>query len=139
MRAPPHEGPPTRSARISAVRPSHLRLALAALACVVAAIVAGTSLRGQTPARKRLLFLTHAALYKHSSLAPAEQAVTELGKAGGFDVTTLEGYKQESTRLDLSFLVPSFLAQFDGLMLMTNGNLPLTDAQKRAIVVRAQR
>ena len=86
------------------------------------------------PARKKLLFLTHAALYKHPSLAPAEAAVTEYGKTGGFDVTTLEGYKQESAKLDLSFLTPEYLAQFDGLMLMTNGNLPLTDAQKRAIV-----
>lgn len=50
----------------------------------------------QPSAPKKLLFLTHAALYKHSSLAPAEKAVTELGKSGGFDVTTLEGYKQHS-------------------------------------------
>jgi hypothetical protein len=42
-------------------------------------------------ARKKLLFLTHAGLYKHSSLGPAEKAVTELGKAGGYDVTTVEG------------------------------------------------
>jgi len=83
---------------------------------------------------ERLLFLTHAALYKHSSLAPAEAAVTDYGKRGGFDVTTLEGYKQDSARLDLSFLTPEYLAQFDGLMLMTNGNLPLTGPQKRAIV-----
>jgi type 1 glutamine amidotransferase len=86
------------------------------------------------PARKKLLFLTHAALYKHSSLAPAEAAVIDMGKTGGFDVTTLEGYKQESAKLDLSFLTPEYLAQYDGLMLMTNGNLPLTTAQKASIV-----
>src|SRR5471032_2744976 len=112
----------------------HRRVALIILACMVAVGIAGRGLHGQTAARKKLLFLTHAALYKHSSLGPAEQAVTELGKAGGFDVTTLEGYKQESAKLDLSFLTPSFLAQYDGLMLMTNGNLPLLDDQKRAIV-----
>ena len=49
-------------------------------------------------------------------------------------MTTLEGYKQDSAKIDLSFLTPEYLAQFDGLMLMTNGNLPLTDVQKRAIV-----
>jgi type 1 glutamine amidotransferase len=86
------------------------------------------------PPHKKLLFLTHAALYKHSSLAPAERAVAELGARDGYDVTTREGYKQESNALDLSFLTPEFLAGFDGLMLMTNGNLPLTDAQKAAIV-----
>jgi type 1 glutamine amidotransferase len=117
-----------------AVSATSRRLTLAALACAVVFGAAGGGLQGQTPPRKRLLFLTHAALYKHSSLAPAEIAVTEYGKAGDFDVTTLEGYKQESAKLDMAFLTPEYLAQFDGLMLMTNGNLPLTDVQKRAIV-----
>ena len=111
-----------------------------ALTCLIAGL-AIASLRtgpisGQAPARKKLLFLTHAALYKHSSLAPAEAAITELGTAGGFDVTTLEGYKQDSAKLDMSFLTPEYLSQFDGLMLMTNGNLPLTDTQKRAVVAQ---
>ena len=91
------------------------------------------SARTAAPA-KTLLFLTHAALYKHSSLAPAEKAVAELGARGGFDVTALEGFKQDSDRIDLSMLTPAYLAQFDGIMLMTNGNLPLTLAQKKSIV-----
>jgi type 1 glutamine amidotransferase len=110
------------------------RLVAFASVGIVAFSVAGGGVRGQTAPRKKLLFLTHAALYKHSSLGPAEAAVTEYGKAGGFDVTTLEGYKQDSAKLDMSFLTPEYLAQFDGLMLMTNGNLSLTDLQKRAIV-----
>jgi hypothetical protein len=52
----------------------------------------------------------------------------------GFEVTTLEGYKQDSSRLDLSIVTPEYLARYDGVMLMTNGNLPLTTAQKQAIV-----
>ncbi len=112
----------------------HRRLAIGVLTCLLIVSVVGARLHGQTAARKRLLFLTHAALYKHPSLAPAEAAVTEYGKTGGFDVTTREGYKEESAKLDLSFLTADYLAQFDGLMLMTNGNLPLTDAQKRAII-----
>jgi type 1 glutamine amidotransferase len=112
-----------------------MRCATVCLACVAAlAGASGPAVHGQAPGRKTLLFLTHAALYKHPSLAPAEAAVIEYGKAGGFDVTTKEGYKEESAKLDLSFLTPEYLAQFDGLMLMTNGNLPLTDVQKRAIV-----
>lgn len=110
------------------------RLLLTTLVVLVATCVGLSALRSQAPAHKRLLFLTHAGLYKHPSLGPAETAVTEYGKTGGFDVTTLEGYKQESAKLDMSFLTPEYLAQFDGLMLMTNGNLPLTDTQKRAIV-----
>lgn len=96
--------------------------------------LAGALVRTQTGQRKKLLFLTHAGLYKHASLAPAEKAVTELGQKGGFDVTTLEGYEQDSDKIDLSVLTPEYLAQYDGLMLMTNGNLPLTAAQKKAIV-----
>ena len=89
---------------------------------------------GQAPAKKKLLFLTHAALYKHTSLGPAEKAVIELGRAGGFDVTTVEGYKQEAAKIDLSFLTPEYLAAFDAVMMMTNGNLPLTDVQKRNLL-----
>jgi type 1 glutamine amidotransferase len=104
-------------------------------AVLVTALAAETwAVHAQPPARGKLLFLTHAALYKHSSLAPAEKAVAELGAKGGFDVTTLQGYTQDSDNIDLSMISPSYLAQFDGLMLMTNGNLPLTPAQKQAIV-----
>ncbi|HEX6162232.1 MAG TPA: ThuA domain-containing protein [Vicinamibacterales bacterium] len=85
-------------------------------------------------APKKLLFLTHAALYKHTSLGPAEKAVIELGKTGGFEVTTVEGYKQDAKQLDFSFLTPEYLNQFDGVMMMTNGNLPFTDAQKKMLV-----
>jgi type 1 glutamine amidotransferase len=111
------------------------------LLCALAAVGARTAFaprasasEGQVPAPKKLLFLTHAALYKHSSLAPAEKAVAELGARHGFEVTTLEGYKQDSSRLDLSIVTPEYLARYDGVMLMTNGNLPLTTAQKQAIV-----
>jgi type 1 glutamine amidotransferase len=91
-------------------------------------------LTGGAQAPKKLLFLTHAALYKHTSLGPAEQAVIELGKTGGFEVTTVEGYKQDAKQLDFSFLTPEYLNQFDGVMMMTNGNLPFTDAQKQMLV-----
>ena len=106
-----------------------------AIALVGVAGLAGLGAE-QQPARKKLLFLTHAGLYKHTSLGPAEKAVIELGKSGGFDVTTVEGYKQEAEKLDFSFLTPEYLAGFDGLMLMTNGNLPMTDAQKKGLKSR---
>jgi type 1 glutamine amidotransferase len=86
------------------------------------------------PSNKKLLFLTHAGLYKHTSLGAAEKAVIELGATGGFEVTTVEGYKQDPKQLDFSFLTPQYLNQFDGVMMMTNGNLPFTDAQKKMLV-----
>jgi hypothetical protein len=98
------------------------------------ALLCTVSLRGQNTVPKKLLFLTHAALYKHPSLQPAEEAVRSWGKTAGFEVTALQGYAQESRALDLSFLTPAYLAQFDGLMLMTNGNLPLSLDQKKAVV-----
>jgi uncharacterized protein len=100
----------------------------------VAALLFTTATSTQSPPHRKLLFLTHAGLYKHPSLAAAEAAVIDLGKTGGFEVTALQGFTQDSRRLDMSFLTPEYLAQFDGLMLMTNGNLPLTDLQKRSII-----
>ena len=105
-----------------------------ALIALTAAMLPGLMSAQGTAPRKKLLFLTHAGLYKHSSLEPAEAAVTEYGKTGGFDVTTLQGFKQEPRALDLSFLTPEYLNSFDGLMLMTNGNLPFTPAQKQSII-----
>ena len=87
-----------------------------------------------TAPRKKLLFLTYPGIAYHASLDPAEQAVTELGRAGGFDVTidpkrpkSLEG----ADKIDVSFITPEYLAQFDGIMMMTNGNPPFTEAQKK--------
>jgi type 1 glutamine amidotransferase len=99
---------------------------------LVALCLVPLALQAQAP--KKLLFLTHAALYKHTSLGPAEKAVIELGKTGGYEVTTVEGYKQDAKQLDFSFLTPEYLAQFDGVMMMTNGNLPFTDAQKKHLL-----
>jgi type 1 glutamine amidotransferase len=87
-----------------------------------------------TQERKKLLFLTHAGLYKHASLGPAEQAVTSWGPRRGFAVTTLQGYQQASDQLDLSVITAEYLGQFDGVMFMTNGNLPLTPSQRQALV-----
>ena len=115
-----------------------------ALAAVIAAstVLAGQQPAGRgrgaapppPPATHKLLFLTHAGLYKHPSLGPAEQAVKELGTRNGFAVTTVEGYKYEADKLDFSFLTREYLNQFDGIMMMTNGNLPFTVAQKEMLL-----
>lgn len=109
------------------------RCACAALAVLVTVLSAITAAQPAAPPKK-LLFLTHAGLYKHTSLGPAEVAVTELGRTGGFEVTTVQGYKQDAAQIDLRFLTPEYLASFDGLMLMTNGNLPLTGAQRANLI-----
>lgn len=85
-------------------------------------------------APKRLLLLTHAGLYKHASLGPAEAAVASWGPDNGFEVTSLQGYLQDRDELDLSMITAEYLAGFDGVMMMTNGNLPMSTAQKQALV-----
>jgi uncharacterized protein len=113
------------------------------LLAALAAISLGTDVSTQTTTtaqagpRKNLLFLTYPGVAYHASLDPAEAAVTELGKAGGFDVTvdprrpkSLEG----ADKIDVSFITPQYLSQFDGVMMMTNGNPPFSEAQKRALV-----
>jgi type 1 glutamine amidotransferase len=96
---------------------------------------AGRGRGAQTvPATHKLLFLTHAGLYKHPSLGPAEAAVIDWGKRTGFEVTTVEGYKYDADKLDFAFLTPQYLNQFDGIMMMTNGNLPFTVAQKEMLL-----
>ncbi len=122
---------------MSLARSSHTKRRCRPSSAVAVALLLALSVLVYTqapPATKRILFLTHAGLYKHPSLAPAELAVTAWGKSGGFDVTTRQGYKEDAATLDMSFLTPDYLASFDGLMLMTNGNLPFTATQKKAIV-----
>jgi len=101
-------------------------LVLAALACLA------TALHAQTP--KRLLMLTHAGLYKHTSLDDAEAAISAWSEGGGYTVTSLQGYTQTAPNLDLSMISAEYLAQFDGVLMMTNGNLPMTTAQKDALL-----
>ena len=60
--------------------------------------------------------------------------MTSWGQRAGFEVTTLQGYQQDAESLDLSIISAEYLAQFDGVMMMTNGNLPLTDSQKSALI-----
>jgi len=104
------------------------------IAALTLAFVAATAMPSTAQTPKRLLFLTHAGLYKHASLEPAERAVTEWGREAGFEVVSPEGFRLEPEQFDFSFLTPEYLAGFDGIMMMTNGNLPMTEAQKAMIV-----
>jgi type 1 glutamine amidotransferase len=102
-------------------------------AVLAASSLLATSASAQD-APKRLLFLTHAGLYKHPSLDDAEQAVASWGEDNGIAVTSLQGYLQTAPDLDLSMVTAEYLAGFDGVMMMTNGNLPMSVDQKAALV-----
>jgi type 1 glutamine amidotransferase len=123
------------------VRQAHLFSVFIAL---IVSAIAVTSLGIQaqpsrTDARKKVLFLTYPGVgspgsHGHASLPAAEEQAVEYGKAGGFDVTTLKGYEPGVGKQDLKFFTPAYLNQFDGLMMMANGDIGLTTVQKKAIV-----
>ena len=86
------------------------------IAICLGGVVAANTPGPQAP--KKLLFLTHAGLYKHTSLGPAEMAVASWGEEAGYEVTSVQGYLQEQEELDLSIITAEYLAQFDGVMMM---------------------
>ena len=83
------------------------------ISCILA--VAGAALLGEQAASQqqpsKLLFLTHAGLYKHTSLGPAEMAVASWGEEAGYEVTSVQGYLQEQEELDLSVITAEYLAR----------------------------
>jgi type 1 glutamine amidotransferase len=95
-------------------------------------------------APKRVLVLTHNTFYNHGNLQAIEDVLPEWGKAGGFTVTSLHGYKQtvscttqkpcDPNVADLSMITRKYLSQFDGIVASTNGELPLTDEGRQALV-----
>lgn len=117
--------------------------ALCAVLCAAGFLLSDAPLLWAQPsravARKKVLFLTYPGVgspgsHGHASLPAAEAQAVEYGKAAGFDVTTLKGYEPGVGKQDLSFFTPAYLNQFDGLMMMANGDIGLTAVQKKAIV-----
>jgi Trehalose utilisation len=96
------------------------------------------------PPSKRVLLLTYNTFYNHASLQAIESVLPEWGKTAGFAVTSLEGYKQtasctrerpcDPSMIDLSMIDSKYLAQFDAIMMSTNGELPFTAQGKQALV-----
>src|SRR5439155_24895245 len=64
----------------------------------VPAFVTPAPLKLLTPDRaaepKRVLLLTHNTFYNHSNLEAIEDVLPDMGKTGGFTVTSLQGYKE---------------------------------------------
>ncbi|MFH1006442.1 MAG: ThuA domain-containing protein [Candidatus Latescibacterota bacterium] len=75
---------------------------------------------------KKLLMLTHSAGYEHDYLRTAEEAVTEIGAASGEFLAT--------TTQDCSLIHEENLNQYDALLFATTGELPMSEAQKQALV-----
>ena len=81
-----------------------LRWIAAVAAAVIVSFGSGISF-AQEAGKPKVLFLTHSAGFKHSSLATAERTVIEMGrKSGAFEAVTLKGYQQEGGKIDLSMI-----------------------------------
>jgi len=118
------------------------------MSLLVAGFIAASSstftprLGAQAPraaANKKVLIFTYPGVgapgsHGHASLPAAEEKTGEWGKANGFEVTALKGYEPGVGKQDLSFFTPAYLNQFDGLIMMANGDIGLTPVQKKAIV-----
>jgi len=77
-------------------------------------------------APKKVLYVTHSAGFVHGSITISKRVIDDVGRRNGlFDVVSTE---------DLSFLSAERLREFDAVFFFTSGELPLSDAQKRALL-----
>ncbi len=107
---------------------------LAGMAILAATLI--PSLGHAADAKKaKILMLTHWEKFKHPSLPVGEKILKEMGeKSGVFEAVCIEGYKQDPKSADLSIITADYLKQFDAIVFFTQGDPPLTDAQKKAIL-----
>ena len=109
--------------RTGASRRDVLKLAVAiGVAALVASSLWGSSLAAQE--RPRVLYVTHPAAFVHAVLPVAEEVMRELG-AGALEVTVVG---------DAATITPAQLAAHDVVMFNTTGELPMSAAQKAALL-----
>jgi uncharacterized protein len=78
------------------------------------------------PARRKVLYLTHSAGFKHDVLPLSAQILKQIGdRSGAFDVTATE---------DCSLVSRDNLKQYDALVFYTTGELPFSDEQRAAFL-----
>src|SRR5262245_43248206 len=76
--------------------------------------------------KTRLLFVTESKGFRHQVLHQAEEIMQQLGSKNGFDVTI--------TQMAENDLTPENLKNLDVIVFYTTGELPLSDAQKAALL-----
>jgi uncharacterized protein len=76
--------------------------------------------------QRRLLYLTHSAGYRHEAIPLSRIILSQIGQSSGlFDVTATEDVSQLSTEN---------LARYAAVMFFTTGELPMSAAQKTALL-----
>jgi uncharacterized protein len=76
--------------------------------------------------RGRILYVTHAAGYRHESLPLSRAVVKQIGEeSGAFDATSTD---------EMSEFTTANLRNYNAVMFFTTGELPMSDAQKAALL-----
>ncbi len=76
--------------------------------------------------KRRLLYVTQSKGFRHASLHESEAMLEELAETNGFDVTITQKAEKHIT--------PENLKNLDVIVFYTTGELPLSDAQKTALL-----
>ncbi|MGH9453849.1 MAG: ThuA domain-containing protein [Terriglobia bacterium] len=96
-------------------------LAMLALAVTIAV----PQLPAQSP-KKQLLYFTLSAGFKHESVPHSQQVVKQIGEQSGLFETTVSQ--------DVSVFTPENLKKYSAIMFYTTGELPMSDAEKKAFI-----
>ncbi|HKS42226.1 MAG TPA: ThuA domain-containing protein, partial [Blastocatellia bacterium] len=81
---------------------------------------------GSSRAKRKVLYLTHSAGWKHDVLPFSEEIMKQIGaRSGAFEATTTK---------DCSLLSRESLKQYDAVVFYTTGELPISDEQKAAFL-----
>jgi type 1 glutamine amidotransferase len=80
---------------------------------------------GEPAAKRKILYLTHSAGFKHPVLPVSEEVFRELGDRYGFDATITQ---------DCSLLTADSLKNYDAVVFYTTGELPISEDQKAAFL-----
>src|SRR5262245_12715300 len=76
--------------------------------------------------RSRVLYVTHAAGYRHDALPVSRAVLKQIGEeSGAFDATATDGMSEFTT---------ATLRHYDAVMFFTTGELPMSDAHKAALL-----
>jgi type 1 glutamine amidotransferase len=99
---------------------------LCVLTVAVGFAVYGLKETAQAKGNLRLLYVTQSMGFRHASLHESESVMETLGAANGFDVMLTQ--KAEK------YITPENLRNLDVIVFYTTGELPLSDAQKKAFL-----
>jgi uncharacterized protein len=101
------------------------RLAIPAVLCVALAALAASPSYAQ-PLPARVLYVTHSAGFRHDVIATSAAVLEQVGgRSGAFRITATE---------DVSALTADNLRNYAAVMFFTTGELPISDAQKAALL-----